>query len=134
MLDGEEGGGKFISKNVAQQIVKRGFINQTGNIVINPMFDSVKEFTRVRNTESKLDGQWLAAVISDEGNAFACGYIDKTGKYVVNPQFVTGIYPLMFNESVCSGFSAGGFAYFGSYHRQYSIINNTGKIIFTYHD
>lgn len=126
----EESGGKNISK----QIVKWGFINVTGRIVINPMFESVKEFTRVRNTENGLDGQWLAAVISDEGNAFSCGYIDKTGKYVINQQFLTGTYPLMSHKSVCNGFSAGGFAYFGSNHREYSVIDNTGKIIFTYHN
>jgi len=123
-----------LSKNIPKQIVKWGFINETGRFVINPMFDRVKEFTRVRNTESRLDGQSLAAVVSDEGNAFACGYIDKTGKYVANPQFLTGTYPLMSNESVCNGFSAGGFAYFGSNNRNYSVIDNTGKIIFSYHD
>ncbi len=69
------------------------------------------------------------ALITDEGDGFACGYIDKTGKYVINPRGFTSSYPL---SSGCNGFSTGGFAYSGTDTTGYSVIDNTGKIIFTY--
>jgi hypothetical protein len=128
MLDGEEGGGKFISKNVAQQIVKRGFINQTGNIVINPMFDSVENFSKISEyTDNKFTTEYLSAVIIDEDSSKKCGYIDRTGKYVIKPQFsVTA--PESFSD--CRSFSRSGIAYVGRY--DVSVIDNTGKVIFTY--
>ena len=126
--------GKIISENRLKSIVKWGFINETGRIVINPMFDSVENFKPIAgNIVSGVKGKWLAAVVADEGSGFSCGYIDKTGKYVFSPQVLTSIYPLP-SPSGCNGFSAGGFAYVGSNDTSgYSIIDDTGKTIFSYH-
>lgn len=125
----EEGGGKFIANNVAQQIVKWGFINQTGNIVINPMFDSVKNFSKISDyAGNKFTTEYLSAAIIDEDSSKKCGYIDRTGKYVIKPQFsVTGFESF----SDCRSFSHSGIAYMGTYN--VSVIDNTGKVIFTYH-
>ena len=51
---------------------KRGFIDKTGKLVIDPQFDGAGNFA-----------EGLARV--SIGNKW--GFIDKTGKYVINPQF-----------------------------------------------
>ena len=51
---------------------KRGFIDPTGKLVINPQFDYADDFE---------NGLALVGV----GNKF--GYIDTTGRYVINPQY-----------------------------------------------
>jgi hypothetical protein len=108
------------------QILKWGFINQTGRVVINPMFDRVESFTRSMRVEGAAiyDLGTLAAVSIGEGVFTKCGYIDQTGKYVINDQ----------RFSRCGSFSHGGFAYVGtgSPQGETSVIDHTGKIIFTY--
>lgn len=52
---------------------KWGYMNKSGEIVIDYQFDNVGNFTE--------DG--LAYVVTDE----KYGFIDKTGKYIVNPQY-----------------------------------------------
>ncbi|NET62229.1 MAG: WG repeat-containing protein [Symploca sp. SIO2E6] len=51
---------------------KWGYINKTGQVVIQPQFDDVDNFS-----------QWLAAVEIDS----KWGYIDTTGQVVIQPQF-----------------------------------------------
>ena len=56
---------------------KFGFIDVTGKIVIEPVYDKVEPFS---------DG--LACVLNEEGNVTKkWGYIDKTGKYVIEPHW-----------------------------------------------
>ncbi len=58
---------------------KYGFIDKTGQIVINPQFKFAWSFSEglaaveIGDKQAILGGKW--------------GYIDKTGKYVINPQF-----------------------------------------------
>lgn len=74
-----------------------GFINTSGTTVIKPQFKATEyfDFTKyLSEYQGFHDG--LAAVVDAGGKV---GYIDQTGKFVVQPQFVIG-----------NGF-AGGFAY-----------------------
>lgn len=51
---------------------KYGYIDKTGNYIVNPQFSYAKDFS---------DG--LAVVKSND----KYGYIGKDGKYVINPQY-----------------------------------------------
>ena len=53
--------------------VKWGFVDNTGNQVINPQFNRVGKFKEGKCAVSNKEGKW--------------GYIDKTGKIVINNQF-----------------------------------------------
>jgi hypothetical protein len=57
-----------------QQGGKHGYIDQMGNVVIEPQFDYAGQFS-----------EGLAYVIEDD----KVGYIDGTGRYVIEPQFGT---------------------------------------------
>lgn len=52
---------------------KWGYIDQTGQIKINPQFAEAWNFTENGLAAVKQEGKW--------------GYIDETGKYVIEPQF-----------------------------------------------
>lgn len=72
---------------------KCGYIDRTGNIVIEPRFHGADQFS-----------EGLASVaVSDNG--YAQGYIDETGKIVIKPQFdiagrfSEGVAPVGFEES-----------------------------------
>jgi hypothetical protein len=53
--------------------VKWGFINKSGEQVINPQFKDVSDFSEGKCAVRNEDGKW--------------GYIDKTGKIIINYQF-----------------------------------------------
>jgi hypothetical protein len=53
--------------------VKWGFVDNSGNQVINPQFNRVGKFKEGKCAVSNKEGKW--------------GYIDKTGKIVINNQF-----------------------------------------------
>ena len=55
---------------------KYGYINKTGQIVINPQFGYVFGFS-----------EGLAPVRIGNESGSKWGYIDKSGMYVINPQF-----------------------------------------------
>src|SRR5689334_17646234 len=54
---------------------KRGFINKTGKVIIEPRFDEVEDFSE--NLAAVKVGDWW-------------GYIDKTGSIVIEPKFGEG--------------------------------------------
>ena len=88
-------------------VVKWGFVNKNGKVVINPQFSSVLNFSDgkcgVSNTEGKwgfinTEGKLIISYQFDYVNYFKngnCvvtsgnknGVIDKNGKYIINPQF-----------------------------------------------
>lgn len=130
---------------------KWGFINREGKIVIKPQFNWVKDFSEglaAVNIENKwcyidktgqevipLIDSWnigdfkdgLAIIyISHSDKPPACGYIDKTGKQIIEPKF-----------SQCTDFSEGLAAVKLNESKFYSYIDKTGqeaiKIEFTTH-
>jgi len=69
----------FFEDRAAVLIDKKwGFINKSGEIVINPQFDYVYDFR---------DGLCLVAVKKENMNDYSYGFIDKEGIFVINPQF-----------------------------------------------
>lgn len=77
------GGSSFDVENSNYSELKYGYINEKGEIVINPQFDNAGMF---------ING--LAPVkINDK-----YGFIDKYGKYVINPQFD---FTINFSEGLC---------------------------------
>lgn len=99
---------------------KCGYIDKTGKVVIEMKFDSAFDFS---------EGMAKVRV----GRNY--GYIDKTGKMVIEPQFprqtapdIIGRpfwtdYDTPFRDGVANIVAGGG--------RQWSVIDKTGKIIFT---
>jgi hypothetical protein len=78
---------KGLETETLEQTFKYGYIDETGKMVINPMFESAEMF-----------GEGLAAVCVGHGCYYSLpsdkpkeegkwGYIDKTGKFVINPQY-----------------------------------------------
>jgi len=58
-----------------------GFINKEGGIVIEPLFDSVGDFT-----------EGIAEVWIDVNDSGKMGYIDKLGIYIWEPEEYRTIY------------------------------------------
>ncbi len=97
-----EGLAAFVNKDG-----KWGFVDKSGEIVINPQFDNVHPFREGLAAVCNKDGQWGfidksgALVINyqfeqvddfSEGlaafsNGDKCGYVSKKGEYAINPQF-----------------------------------------------
>jgi hypothetical protein len=71
---------------------KRGYIDRSGNIVIEPQFDGAGDFS---------EG---LAVVATRKNGYAEGYIDETGKIVIEPrfdkagEFSEGLAPVGFDQ------------------------------------
>lgn len=87
---------------------KYGYIDKTGNFIIEPIFSMAKEFT----------DNGLALVCDSSGKY---GYIDKSGNYIIEPQF-----------DYASNFSENGLAAVGEMSMwnddiYYGYIDSTGK-------
>ena len=54
-----------------------GYIDKTGNFVIQEQFQSARDFTE--------DGLAIVCIGRDDDQK--CGFIDKSGKYVINRQY-----------------------------------------------
>lgn len=102
-----------IAKRVPNTSGNWGFIDESGNVVIRPVFNNAKPFS---------DG--LAAVIVGEtkGVIGKVGYIDKTGQFVIQPQFDTG------GVESDYAFSNGLAAVFGQ-NGKWGYIDKTGKFV-----
>lgn len=89
---------------------KWGFINTSGDFVIQPKFDALKGFS-----------EGLAAVDIVDGTSEKVGFIDLNGKMVIEPKFTySGLYwTYKFNEGVAV-IAQGNF---------YGLINKDGKEI-----
>lgn len=74
-----EGLSVFLPKKGNHDENKYGFMNKNGEIVIQPQFDRVKDFSE------GLAGVCLRPKSKDADDA--CGYIDRTGKFKINPIF-----------------------------------------------
>lgn len=85
---------------------KYGYLDDKCNIVISPKFKNCHDFS-----------EGLAAVKNDEG---LWGFIDKTGKYVIDP---------IFSNEPSSFYS--GYAKVEDKSRQYHFIDKTGRIVWT---
>lgn len=88
---------------------KYGYLDEKCNISISPRFKNCSSFN-----------EGLAVVQNDEG---LWGYIDKTGKYVIEPMFTN--YPFPFNN---------GYARVVDKSNQIHFIDKTGRIIWTTSD
>jgi hypothetical protein len=87
------------SDGVAQVIIsnKCGYINKLGKFIINPQFDSPQLFLRhssdirvsplSKSHKEKYFSEGLAVVRMNNGKGVKYGYIDREGKFVINPQF-----------------------------------------------
>jgi hypothetical protein len=100
------------------RVVKWGVINETGRIIINPIFDNIGNFS-----------EGLASVTIGG----KCGYIDETGKYVIEPKFAKCG---MFSHGIADVTETGNpISRLGTAQGMFlkkSVIDKTGKIIFTY--
>jgi hypothetical protein len=73
--------------------IKFGFIDKTGRFVINPQFAAAGDIPHLGNSGGFSDGLAAVGVGSTNPNPFKnsndlkYGYIDKTGKLVIDPQF-----------------------------------------------
>ena len=72
-------------------VKKAGFIDKTGNYVIEPKFDyqilfDHSTYQNFNSINSFSDGVAMIGIRDENGNA-KCGYIDKTGEYIIEPQF-----------------------------------------------
>ena len=56
---------------------KKGFINKTGTVVIEPRFESARSFAEGLAAAKNSDNKW--------------GYVDETGKWVIEPQFTNAM-------------------------------------------
>ncbi|MBK9154651.1 MAG: WG repeat-containing protein [Chloracidobacterium sp.] len=92
---------------------KRGYIDRTGKIVIQPKWARANNFS-----------EGLAVVASDE-DGYKEGYIDTSGKVVVEPQ-----YPMARDFS--EGLAAVGFGEFGMHNsgsHKTGFIDKSGKLV-----
>ncbi len=92
---------------------KRGYINRTGKIVIEPRWGGANNFS-----------EGLAVVATYEGG-YKQGYIDTTGKVLVEPQFAMA-------REFSEGLAAVGFGEFGLHNsgeHKTGFIDKTGKIV-----
>ncbi len=85
------------SENLAAVLIKDkwGYINRAGEIVIQPRWKPNDRYIPAANPFK--DG--LALVVEyaqwrEDGDLYFCGYIDKTGKYVVQPQIRRDCYSI----------------------------------------
>ena len=114
---------------------KCGYINKEGKFIINPIFDSVSDFSEGlaavevddkygyinSNGEYIVNPQFSGAGYFSEGLARVlsgdkCGYIDKTGKFVINPQFDDA---LDFSENLACV----------KVNDKYGVINKSGEFV-----
>lgn len=94
---------------------KYGFINQSGEVVIEPQFDKTWGFSEGL-AAVKVDGKW--------------GFIDKDGKMVINPQFG---WEWRYSESthLTNSFNEGlTFVWLSESYGAY--INKEGKIVYNF--
>ena len=98
------GGENAIELFPIMQNRKMGYINRSGEVVIQPQFDYALPFT---------EGLAVACIY---GNSRKCGYIDETGKFVISPQFGDA---LRFSEGLAAVMIENKFGY----------IDKTGKYI-----
>lgn len=68
--------GLLVARDIETQ--RYGFIDKTGNWVIDPKFTYVYSFS---------DGLAIAEIESEDGSTLS-GYIDKTGEWIIQPQFL----------------------------------------------
>lgn len=92
---------------------KRGFIDRTGKIVIEPKWGGANNFS-----------EGLAIVATYEGG-YRQGFIDATGKIVIEPQYVMA-------SDFSEGLAAVGFGEFGLHNsgdHKTGFIDKTGRVV-----
>lgn len=92
-----------------QSFNKIGFINKTGEVVIEPLFREVQRFS---------DGLAGVKMISSEGD-YVWGYIDRTGKIVIEARFKQ-VQPF-----------AGGLARVETQEGKQQLIDSSGKVVWS---
>lgn len=105
---------------------KRGYIDRTGKVVIEPRFDGARDFS-----------EGLASVATSNGG-YKEGYIDKTGKIVVEPKWDTagsfndGVAWVGFDQAKRE-FKVGNRTFYSSpsdsFDYKFGLIDTTGKYI-----
>jgi len=129
IIQSQAGAGRGFSEGLTPVEIdgKWGFIDKVGKLVIKPQFDEADTFSEGLasiavgkvNYTSKKTGKTDPDIIMDMGKF---GYIDKTGKVVIQPQFG---FAMSFHE----GLAAVKTGSLSDFESGWGYIDKTGKII-----
>jgi hypothetical protein len=76
---------KDFNMDKVEQSFKYGFIDETGKMVINPIFEKAMNFSE--GLAAVCEGQGCYSALDNKDKERQWGFIDKTGTLVISPQF-----------------------------------------------